>query len=251
MLTSDQIAHFRQNGFLVLPHLAHAPFLGEALILATQHLTDSIAPVELETDTGYPGAPATQHEEGGKTVRRLLQVSMRSKGLLDWATGAELGTPLKQLLGRDVVFSQVHHNCIMTKQPQFSSVTGWHRDSRYWHFKRAELISAWTALRSETVENGCLWIIPGSHLTQVPPGGLDEMQFLRLDYAPNQPLLSKARAVPLNAGDVLLFSSNLFHSAGQNKTDQTKLSLVFTYRAADNLPVEGSRSISLPEIPLN
>jgi len=248
MLTSHQIAQFQKNGFLVLPQLASSTYCEEVLTFAQQQLTDALPPLELETDTGYPGAPKSNNVIGGKTVRRLLQVANRSKQILDWATGPTITAPLKQLLGNQILLSQAHHNCIMTKQPQFSSITGWHRDSRYWNFQRAELISAWLALRDETIENGCLWVIPGSHQIQVDSEGLDAAQFLRMDYPTNQALLARAVAVPLKAGDVLLFSSNLFHAAGRNRTNQTKFSMVFTYRALDNPPIAGSRSADLVEI---
>lgn len=248
MLTPHQIADFQQNGFLILPQLSTTTYCTQVLNFAKKQLTDIVAPLEYEADIGYPGAPATASEPGGKTVRRLLHVYLRDRLISDWATGPALAEPLKQLLSEQVVLSQAHHNCIMTKQPRFSSITGWHRDSRYWHFQRAELISAWLALRDETIENGCLMVIPGTHKVQVDAEGLDAAQFLITDYPGNQTLLAHAIPVELKAGDVLLFSSNLFHAAGRNRTDQTKYSLVFTYRAANNPPVANSRSESLPEI---
>lgn len=248
MLTEQQITHFQLNGFLVLPQLASTNYCAEVLAFAQQQLAAAIPPLELEAETGYPGAPAHRDAIGGETVRRLLQVATRSSLLLDWAIGPTLTTPLKQLLGHHILLSQAHHNCIMTKQPQFSSLTGWHRDSRYWSFERPELISAWLALRDETIENGCLLVIPGSHLMQINSTSLDALQFLRIDDADNQTLLKRAIAVPLKAGDVLLFSSNLFHAAGRNLTEQTKFSMVFTYRALDNPPLADTRSASLAEI---
>lgn len=250
MLTQEQIAAFRQHGYLVLPQLASPSFRQQILAFAALQLASAAEPVELESDTGYPGAPVSRDVTGGKTVRRLLGVSMRDRLVADWATGPLLATPIKQLLGDDARMSQAHHNCIMTKEPQFSSLTGWHRDSRYWHFARAELVSAWLALGHETVENGCLLVIPGSHRVDVKPEQLDSAQFLRPDHPDNQALLQQAVPVPLQAGDVLLFSSNLFHAAGRNQTSQTKYSMVFTYRAADNLPEPGTRSASLPELPI-
>ena len=66
---------------------------------------------------------------------------------------------------------------------------------------------------------------------------------------PNRPYwLELAVTAPLRQGDVLLFHSNLFHAAGCNQTTATKFSMVFTYRAADNPPLPGSRSASLEEI---
>ena len=248
MLTPQQIIDFQEQGFLVLPGLGTASYCAQVVDFAKNQLAHAVAPLEFEAETGYPGAPSTKAHLGGETVRRLLQVTRRDQLIAEWATGVKLSVPLKQLLGSAVLLSQIHHNCIMTKQPRFSSVTGWHRDSRYWHFQRPELISAWLALRDETIENGCLLVIPGSHLVQVEPEGLDAAQFLRTDYPANQALLTQAVPIALNAGDVLLFSSNLFHAAGKNQTDQTKYSMVFTYRAADNPPKADTRSASLPEL---
>lgn len=155
---------------------------------------------------------------------------------------------LHQLLGAEVFLSQAHHNCIMTKQPAYSSLTGWHRDSRYWSFARAELVSAWLALGDEQLENGCLLVLPGSHRWLIATDQLDASQFLRTDLDKNTALLEQTTAVPLKQGDLLLFHSNLFHAAGRNTTDKTKFSMVFTYRSADNLPRANTRSSSIPDI---
>lgn len=248
MLSTDQQLQFRRDGFLILPQLASPEFCNAVLQLAEQALLDQTQPIEYEADTRYPGAPISREAEGGHTARRLLQAVARDPLLMQWATDVRLTDNLKQLLGEGAMLSQAHHNCIMTKQPRFSSQTGWHRDSRYWHFQRAELVSAWLALRNETVENGCLLVLPGSHTWQIQPEQLDTAQFLRTDLPQNQTLLAQAKPVPLQPGDVLLFHSNLFHAAGHNQTSATKFSLVLTYRAADNPPVPSSRSASVPEI---
>ena len=250
MLTPAQITQFQQQGFLVLPAFSTAEYCQQVLDFAQQQLDTVTLPIEYEADTRYPGAPISRDAEGGQTARRLLQAYARSSCLADWATQPALTRVLTQLLGDGVCMSQVHHNCIMTKQARFSSLTGWHRDSRYWHFQKPELISVWLALRDEKIENGCLLVLPNSHQWQIDAEQLDGAQFLRADVAGNQALLAQAQAVPLQQGDVLLFSSNLFHAAGCNQTSQTKFSMVFTYRAADNPPTPDTRSASLPEVQL-
>ena len=251
MLTTAQQQAFHTLGYLVLPQLATSSICEEVILFAQEQLAAQAQPIEYEADTRYPGAPASRDAEGGQTARRLLQAYARSPLLADWAVNDQLSSVLLQLLGQGARMSQAHHNCIMTKQPQYSTATGWHRDSRYWHFQRPELISAWLALRQETVENGCLLVIPGSHTVEIDAEQLDAAQFLRTDLPQNQALLAQAIAVPLAQGDVLLFHSNLFHAAGRNQTAETKLSMVFTYRDADNLPKPGSRSAALPEIALS
>lgn len=250
VLTQQQIEDFQQHGFLVLPGLASMPLCREIVDLTHSWLAADAQPIEYEADVDYPGSPQSREAEGGHTARRLRQAYGRDALLQQWATGAHLARPLQQLLGEAVLLVQAHHNCIMTKQPAYSSATGWHRDIRYWSYARPELISAWLALGDETVENGCLWVIPGSHLLPIEAERFDQRLFLRTEHPANANLLQQARPVPLRQGDVLLFHANLFHAAGRNTTQQSKYSLVFTYRAASNQPSTTSRSASLADIPL-
>ena len=60
-----------------------------------------------------------------------------------------LAAGLRQLLREPVVLSLAHHNCVMTKHPDFGTATGWHRDIRYWSYTRPDLISVWLALDME------------------------------------------------------------------------------------------------------
>jgi len=248
LLTSEQLQEFQTQGYLILRAMTSQEYCQQVIAFAQQALENQAEPIEYEADTRYPGAPESRDALGGRTARRLLQAVSRSPLLKEWACSDELTEVLRQLLGEGACLSQVHHNCIMTKQAKYSSLTGWHRDSRYWHFQRPELISAWLALRNETPENGALLVLPESHRWEVTAEQLDSAQFLRAELSQNQALLAKAKSLTLEAGDVLLFHSHLFHAAGCNQTAQTKFSMVMTYRAFDNPPKPGTRSASLPEI---
>ena len=158
---------------------------------------------------------------------------------------------LQQLLGPTVVMPTAHHNCIMTKEPDYSSDTGWHQDIRYWRFEKPDLVTVWMALENEYPENGSLKVIPGSHQRTYSSEQFDEELFLREDLPQNEELLSKAEQLTLSAGDVLFFHCRTFHAATRNYTDRPKYSAVFTFRGGENAAVEGSRSASMPEIILS
>lgn len=250
LLTRDDIRRFRADGFVIARGLAPAPLRERMLAVAQAHLASQVQPIEYEADLGYPGAPASRDAEGGRTVRRLLQAYARDAALREWATSAALAAPLARLLGPEVVLSQAHHNCVMTKHPRFGSLTGWHQDIRYWSFERPELVSAWLALGRERDENGCLWMVPGSHAMELERGRFDDRIFFREDLEENRALIEQRVAVDLEPGDVLFFHCRLLHAAGRNRSEATKFSAVFTYHAADNRPVPGTRSASLPGISL-
>jgi len=249
---SLEAASFERDGYLVVRGLCPAALRGELSAAVMAQLDPLLGPVEYEADVGYPGAPENRHALGGDTPRRLLSACTRHPVLRHWATGPLVGDVLRELLGRsDVFVSQSHHNCVMTKHPGYSSATLWHQDIRYWSFDRPELISVWLALGNETLRNGALKVIPGSHRMQIDRGRLDSALFLRPELEENRKLIEQARSVELDAGDVLFFHCRLFHAAGMNLIDDIKLSAVFTYHTGDNHPIPGTRSAQLPSIPLD
>lgn len=244
-------ASFQRDGFVVLRNFASPAEFTALADLAKRDLRPLVAPAEFEADVGYPGAPPSRSAAGGQTPRRLLHAYARNDTFRQFATRADLASALQGLLGDDMRLSQCHHNCIMTKHPGHSSATLWHQDMRYWSFDRPELVSAWLALGAEHTANGALMVIPGSHRLELDRGRFDRGLFLRVGLPENRALINRATTLELGAGDLLLFSSRLFHAAGRNDTDAVKLSLVFTYHAADNRPIPGTRSAQYPPIALS
>ena len=241
---------FQRDGFLVFRQLIPAAIRELMLDVTLDGVQREIGPVEYEAEMHYPGAPSSLAAEGGRTIRRLKQAHSRHAVFTQWLSDRELVDRLADLLGPTLVMPLAHHNCIMTKQPKFSSDTGWHQDIRYWAYERPELISVWISLVPERVENGCLRVIPGSHRTSFQRSRFDESLFFRQDLSENQAVIANAVSVELDPGDVLFFHAKTLHAASRNHSTQTKYSAVFTFRAADNLPLPGTRSAELPELML-
>ena len=243
-----ELKSFEADGFVVARNLLDIATRERMLQIARRDLQSGQGSVEYEAELGYPGAPESMIEGGGRTVRRLKQCFSRDPIFAHYLARPEFVRRLEQLPCRPIVMPLAHHNCIMTKQPRFSSDTGWHQDIRYWSFKRPELVSVWLALGEERPENGCLRVIPESHRLDIDSDRLDDELFLREDLDINRELIEQAEYVSLEPGDVLFFHCRLFHSAQRNRTRSTKYSVVFTFRPSDTPPIPGSRSASLPEV---
>lgn len=244
------VREFEQTGFLVRRQLAPPELVARLARIAQDLIERPLPPVEYEAHVGYPGAPAALDLPGGGTIRRVCAVIGRDPAFAEWAGHPRVLDILRALLGPRVVLPLAHHNCIMAKDPQFSSDTGWHRDIRYWRYQREELVSVQLALNSLTPDSGSLFLLSGSHQVAVAPGGLDEAGFLRRDYPANRPLFDHRVETSLEPGDVIFFHCRLFHAARRNRSREPRRSLIFTYRAADNPPIPGTRSASMPELPL-
>lgn len=249
LLTFAQIQQFKIDGYLILPSLLNDSEVSNLRTLTNRHLHERIKPFELEAQVRYPGAPTSTHATGGDTIRRVLMAYQRDAAFAQQASRAEIVGGIKQILDTNtVMLNPNHHNCVMTKQPAYSSETLWHRDTRYWNFSDKYLINAWFALGDEQVENGAMKILPGSHRWEVQEQALDDAQFLKLDHPDNQYRLATQRLVSLSKGDVLLFSAHCFHAAGKNTTVEPKFSMVFTYHGDSTTPIRGTHSASRAEI---
>lgn len=246
--TEEEVSFFQENGFLVVKQLideSTRQAMKRRTLADLEHLTE---PIEYEAELQYPGAPESIQSEGGKTPRRLKTAHERDPIFLETLKRSQFLNRLQQLLGPTVIMPTVHHNCIMTKEPDYSSDTGWHQDIRYWRYEKRELVTVWIALGDEYPENGSLKVIPGSHKRLYSPDQFDDELFLRNDLAENEELLLNVEHLTLSAGDVLFFHCRTFHAASRNYTAESKYSAVFTFRGSENDPVAGSRSASLPEM---
>lgn len=251
VFTEQEISEFRRDGFFVARQLIPPAYIATMRRVTQRDLLSHEGDVEYEADLNYPGAPESRNAEGGRTIRRLRQAISQDPVFCLLLKQSFLLNRLQQLLGQHVVMPLAHHNCIMTKQPRFSSDTGWHQDTRYWSFQSPELVNLWIALGAETTENGCLQMLPSTHLQPTPRDRLDEDLFLRKELPQNQELLKTAVTVELEPGDALFFHARCFHAATRNFTSETKQSVVFTFRSLDNAPLPGTRSSSLPELLLS
>lgn len=243
------LRQFRRDGFLIMRGCCPQAVLEQMRRCAERDLSASRAPVEYEADLAYPGAPSARDAPGGRTVRRLLGALDRDPVFARWARSPALLERIRKLLGTDAVrVVRAHHNCIMTKHPDYSSATGWHQDIRYWSFEQPELINAWTALDHESRDNGGMCLIPGSHRARFAAQAFDARRFFRPDLPANQAWIARAVQVDLEPGDVLFFHAALLHAAGKNVTARRKRAVVFSYRPADNAPLPGTRSASAADL---
>lgn len=131
------------------------------------------------------------------------------------------------------------HGRIISK-PRHSPPLYWHEDGRFWN----DPVSYTTQpiqcflmvyLTDTTPENGCLRVIPGSHLKRhplhdkVPPISNEK---LRTYADPDDIVFQRADGeidVPMKAGDLVIGYGTLFHSAHGNQSDQRRTVLTMWY----------------------
>ena len=246
-LVAELAAAIDDQGFAIARRVVDRQLVAGIREVALRDRDRRIGPFELEASLQYPGAPQPDGQGGG-TIRRLLMAQTRSPLLTQWIADPLVVAVLAAHYGRPLVCPLAHHNCLMTKEPSFSSETGWHQDVRYWSFAQPELCSVWLPLGPERAENGALRLVPGSHRETFAADRFDEAKFFRTDLEQNATRLRDQVTAELDEGDVLFFHARMLHAAGRNTTQTPKLAAVFTYRPFDNPPQPGTRSVSQPEL---
>jgi phytanoyl-CoA hydroxylase len=115
----------------------------------------------------------------------------------------------------------------------------WHQDEFFIPTRDRSLTAAWIALDDATTDNGCLWVLPGSHRAGViyPDREHDDPRFDCSIEAYDFPY-SDDDAVPvqIKAGSVLLFNGYLLHRSLPNTAHSgLRRALINHYMSAQSL----------------
>lgn len=119
---------------------------------------------------------------------------------------------------------------LFVKPPNFQG-QAWHQDEIYIPTRDRSLTGAWIALDDATVENGCLWVLPGSHKSgylypQRSHNNEDEFDFAQESYGFDA---STAIPVEVPAGSVVFFNGYLLHRSLKNRSNIFRRVLVNHY----------------------
>jgi phytanoyl-CoA hydroxylase len=136
--------------------------------------------------------------------------------------------PLKTIFSGDIEFLSVK---AVFKTGKVSYGSPWHQDASYWG--GSTKVSAWVALDNVTHENGCLRVVPGSHLHPREHNNHQKEGTFDFQLDPSQIDMSAVVDVHMAAGDVLFFHDLLIHSSYPNQNGADRWSLIPTFRSAD------------------
>lgn len=127
---------------------------------------------------------------------------------------AELGVRAPRLIQSMYVF----------KQPGIGGEVGWHQDSTFLYTDPPSTIGLWFALQDATVDNGCLWALPGGHR-----GGVRSRFLRRPDDTVVTELLDPTPwpatgHIPLEVrqGTVIALHGALPHRSDANRSDRSR-----------------------------
>ncbi|MFD6416292.1 phytanoyl-CoA dioxygenase family protein [Streptomyces sp. NPDC060194] len=209
--TRDRRTAYQEDGYLIAPGLLTADEV-ERL----RHEAGRIGRGELGPIAGLE--PAAQDVGDEDAARRFLCVHFPHKvsALLGSFLAHDAVVPvLTDLIGSDVKAMQ---SMLFTKA-EGRPGQAWHQDEFWIPTRDRSLTGVWIAMDDATVENGCLWVLPGSHRAVVlyPDREHEDERFDCTVESYAFPYRD-SDAVPLevSAGDVVFFDGYLLHRSLPN-----------------------------------
>lgn len=224
-LGDAELIRYRRDGYIVIPGL-----LGPANVAACkQALTDlatGVLPAQQTTmmfETGHESPAADERE---LAIRKYMDFVDAAPALKAAAMSARLHKVLDQLLGRGRLLFQ---EMALVKPPRIGSEKPWHQDAAYFRLTDPSLIvGVWIALDPALPMNGCMEVVPGTHLEGGVPH-VHENDFNRCRIVPGRVRVAERRPISMQPGDALVFHSLLHHFTAPNRSEMRRRALQFHF----------------------
>jgi phytanoyl-CoA hydroxylase len=228
--TEQEVERYRRDGFLLMPDFLEAGELEEWRTAVERGVAARLAEEDGLSNTGSDA----YYRQVFTQVSGLVRVEPRvAELLLDPRIGdlaaALTGVERMRLWNDQALF-----------KPPWGNPTAWHLDAPYWSFEDRRALTVWVALDDATVENGCLWYLPGTHLSA---------RFDAFDLGSNlggifdmYPEWRELRSVPavLPAGGAVWHNALIAHAAGANMTPGGRRAMTCAYMP-DGVTYNGRR----------
>lgn len=234
MLTPEQIKEFNEKGFIkgdIILNDEEVELLREQLDLVMEG--KSVKKPVLNRNMKDGDSEFAMKMFQSDTVVQIVNMWMASEAYLDHAKNERLCEEVAQLCNNADVL-RIWHDQVQYKPPVVGGPGDWHQDHPAWPIiQPADLVSAWVALDDATIENGCMWMVPGSHKWG------DQQKYLENteDFKPRHtrpdllPAGVSTEAVPfeIKKGQVGYHHCLTWHGSGPNTSDRKRRAIAVHY----------------------
>ena len=240
MLNDQQLALYHRNGFV-----NGGQVLDDATVEVLRAEVLRVIDERERTDIPQPVLCRNLNSDQSAPIWQIVNIYAASPAFKELIMGSTIAAMAAQLTGANEL--RVWHDQIQYKPQAQGGRLHWHQDSPAWPTlqpKHAQ-ISAWVALDDADYENGCMYMVPGSHnwgdqsgfLNTLPRDGSmpDEFQ--------GQPTYQIM--CPVKKGHVHFHHSLTWHGSGSNSSNRPRRAIAIhymneqtTYFAAGNHPMK-------------
>lgn len=226
VLTSQQLATYHTDGYLILPGYYTAAEITKLYETALADTAVSQNAINVNDSAGKRSKLSLWYKPGNDIYGLLTR-------------GTSLVNAVHQLMEGAAAVCHFHSK-LMQKEPKVGGAWEWHQDYGYWYKNEFlfpnQLLSVMVAITDANKENGCLQVIKGSHkMGRIEHGFSGEQVGASQHYVDLALQTMELVYVELKAGDILFFHSNLLHRSAANLSDKPRWSMISVYNRSSNI----------------
>ncbi|HHB78307.1 MAG TPA: phytanoyl-CoA dioxygenase family protein [Saprospiraceae bacterium] len=217
-ITPQDIANYQENGFLIIDDFLNAEEVEiwrDAVDHALKNRNGRKFP-HSEIKTGE--SDGINDDTGGyfgKVFDQVINLWMTDDKMKELIFDERIGKMAAELAQVNGI--RVWHDQALIKRP-WANPTAWHLDTPFWSFSHRQALSIWIALDDVTIQNGCLYFLPGTHKeTQFDEPGIAASIGDIFDTYPQFAQTSPVASV-IKAGSCSFHNGLNIHAAGPNMT---------------------------------
>jgi phytanoyl-CoA hydroxylase len=214
-IRQEQILFYQENGYIIIEDFLSPQELEKwrnavdaAVVNRKGYKLPGVAEV-------YGKGDDKEKEYYDKVFDQLINLWQDNPDVKELILDKRIGNMAAQLSEVDGL--RVWHDQALIKKP-WANPTSWHLDTPYWSFSDRRALSIWIALDDATLENGCLFFIPGSQKkTTFENPGIGKNMDVIFDVYPEFKN-SKSVAANMKAGSCSFHCGLTIHGAHANMT---------------------------------
>ncbi|MDQ5845777.1 MAG: phytanoyl-CoA dioxygenase family protein [Acidobacteriota bacterium] len=247
MLSPEQIARYRDDGFVVVRHFVDVAScdLLRARAVELVHEFDPRGVISIFSTHEQNRLTDRYFLESGGDIRFFFEEgAFRQDGTLKQSKDRSINKIGHALHDLDPIFSEFSRrpairelvsdlgierplllqSMYIFKQPTIGGEVICHQDSTFLYTEPQDIVGLWIALEDATIENGCLWAIPGGHKLGLKSrwirDGEGEMKFDGFDPTP----WPEDKLVPLEVkkGTLIVLNGLLPHKSLANRSAKSR-----------------------------
>ena len=238
LLSRDQIEHYFEYGYVVVPDLIDAESL-----LRLQRITDDI----VATASGLSQHSnildlESSHSPEAPRVRRIKRPHVAHPFYREMAGYQPIMDAIAPLIGPNIRMRPAGK--INLKSGEYGSPVEWHQDWAFYPHTNQSVLAVGVLLDDMNSQNGPLKFLPGSHRGPVYDHHSDGRFCGAIDVVAVGLDVSQAVEIQAKAGSITVHHARLIHGSELNRSDQQRRILLYEYAAADAWPLAGIEAIS-------
>jgi len=209
-LSAAELSAYRRNGYLTRDRLLRP----ERFAALTAHFERKLAALP-----------------EGERPENMDVPHFTDPELFRWLLDEDVLDLVEQLIGPDIAVFSSHFFC---KPAGDGKAVPWHQDGYFWRetIEPADrAITVWLAIDPSTQENGCMRVIPGSHLSEASRYRDDDRPESVFDEQLDAGQVDESKAVPveLSPNQCSVHSGALVHSSQVNTSRMRRCAFTMRY----------------------